>query len=99
MVYIHLGDLSPGYEHRAEQEVQISLLDARTCGNPAHAVGVGYTALVSAWLLDETPPRIGDVVAARYFARWAEVRRRHWLRTHYVRYRSCTLRGTDFLIV
>jgi hypothetical protein len=99
VVYIHLRDLSPGYEHRAEQEIQISLLDARTCGNPAHATGVRYTALVSAWLLDETPPRLTDVAAARAFARWAEVRRRHWLRTHYVRYHSCTLRGQDFRLV
>jgi hypothetical protein len=99
VVYIHLHDLSPGYEHRAEQEIQISLLDARTCGNPAHAAGVRYTALVSAWLLDETPPRLTDVAAARAFARWAEVRRRHWLRTHYVRYHSCTLRGQDFRVV
>ncbi|MCW2860347.1 MAG: hypothetical protein JWP48_2055 [Actinoallomurus sp.] len=99
VVYIHLRDLSPGYEHRAEQEIQISLLDARTCGNPAHAAGVRYTALVSAWLLDETPPRLTDVAAARAFARWAEIRRRHWLRTHYVRYHSCTLRGQDFRVV
>jgi hypothetical protein len=99
VVYIHLRDLSPGYEHRAEQEIQISLLDARTCGNPAHATGVRYTALVSAWLLDETPPRLTDVAAARAFARWAEVRRRHWLRTHYLRYHSCTLRGQDFRLV
>jgi hypothetical protein len=99
VVYIHLSDLSPGYEHRAEQEIQISLLDARTCGNPAHAAGVRYTALVSAWLLDEAPPRLTDVTAARAFARWAEVRRRYWLRTHYLRYHSCTLRGRDFRIV
>jgi hypothetical protein len=99
VVYIHLRDLSPGYEHRAEQEIQISLLDARTCGNPTHAAGVRYTALISAWLLDETPPRLTDVAAARTFARWAEVRRRHWLRTHYVRYHSCTLRGQDFRVV
>jgi hypothetical protein len=98
VVYIHLSDLSPGYEHRAEQEIQISLLDARTCGSPAHAAGVRYTALVSAWLLDEAPPRLTDVTAARAFARWAEVRRRHWLRTHYLRYRSCTLRGRDFRV-
>jgi hypothetical protein len=99
VVYIHLRDLSPGYEHRAEQEIQISLLDARTCGNPAHAAGVRYTALVSAWLLDEAPPRLTDATAARVFARWAEVRRRHWLRTHYVRYHSCTLRGRDFRVI
>jgi hypothetical protein len=99
VVYIHLSDLSPGYEHRAEQEIQISLLDARTCGNPAHTTGVRYTALVSAWLLDETPPRLTDVTAARAFAAWAEVRRRHWLRTHYLRYHSCTLRGRDFRVV
>jgi hypothetical protein len=99
VVYIHLRDLSPGYEHRAEQEIQISLLDARTCGNPAHAAGVRYTALVSAWLLDEAPPRLTDAVAARDFARWAEGRRRHWLRTQYARYRSCTLRGQDFRVV
>jgi hypothetical protein len=96
VVYIHLKDLSPGYAHRAEQEIQISLLDARTCGNPAHAVGVRYTALVSAWLLDETPPRMPDTAAARAFGRWAESRRRHWLRLHYTRYRSCTLRALDF---
>jgi hypothetical protein len=96
VVYIHLRDLSPGYEHRAEQEIQISLLDARTCGSPAHAAGVRYTALVSAWLLDEAPPHLSDQVAAHDFARWAEARRRHWLRTHYYRYRSCTLRGRDF---
>ena len=99
VVYIHLSDLSPGYEHRAEQEIQISLLDARTCGNPARAAGVRYTALVSAWLLDEAPPRLTDLTAARDFARWAEVRRRHWLRTHYLRYHSCTLRGRDFRVV
>ncbi|MGI5232426.1 hypothetical protein [Actinoallomurus sp. CA-142502] len=99
VVYIHLTDLSPGYEHRAEQEIQISLLDARTCGNPAHAVGVRYTALVSAWLLDETPPHMTDATAARAFGRWAEARRRHWLRLHYARYRSCTLRGLDFRTV
>ncbi|MDN3351728.1 hypothetical protein [Actinomadura sp. DC4] len=99
VVYIHLGDLSPGYEHRAEQEIQISLLDGRTCGNPAHAAGVRYTALVSAWLLDEAPPRLTDTVAARDFARWVEVRRRHWLRIHYLRYRSCTLRARDFRLV
>jgi hypothetical protein len=98
VVYIHLRDLSPGYEHRAEQEIQISLLDARTCGNPAHASGVRYTALVSAWLLDEAPPTLTDAVAARDFARWAEAHRRHWLRLHYVRYRTCTLRGQDFRV-
>lgn len=99
VVYIHLRDLSPGYEHRAEQEIQISLLDARTCGNPTHAAGVRYTALVSAWLLDEAPPRLTDITASRDFARWAEVRRRHWLRTHYLRYHSCTLRGRDFRVI
>lgn len=96
VVYIHLRDLSPGYEHRAAQEIQISLLDARTCGNPAHATGVRYTALVSAWLLDEAPPRLTDTIAVRAFARWGEAHRRHWLRTRYARYHSCTLRGSDF---
>jgi hypothetical protein len=57
---------------------------------------VRYTALVSAWLLDETPPRMPDTAAARAFGRWAESRRRHWLRLHYTRYRSCTLRALDF---
>lgn len=99
VVYIHLHDLSLGYEHRAEQEIQISLLDARTCGNPAHSAGVRYTALVSAWLLDEAPPRLTDVAAARSFGRWAETWRRHWLRTHYLRYHSCTLRGRDFRVI
>jgi hypothetical protein len=98
IVYIHLRDLSPGYEHRAEQEIEISLLDARICADPRHATGVGYSALVSAWLLDETPPRLSDGVAARDFARWTEQRRRHWLGVHYVRYRTCTLRGRDFRI-
>jgi hypothetical protein len=99
VVYIHLKDLSPGYEHRAEQEIQISLLDARTCGDPAHSAGVHYTALVSAWLLDESPPRLTDAAAARAFARWAEAGRRQWLRLHYPRYRTCTLRARDFRFV
>ena len=99
VVYIHLHDLSPGYEHRAAQEIQISLLDARTCGNPAHAAGVRYTALVSAWLLDEAPPPLSDAVAARDFTGWTEVRRRYWLHSHYGRYRSCTLRGRDFRLI
>ncbi|WP_345437942.1 hypothetical protein [Actinoallomurus vinaceus] len=96
VVYIHLSDLSPGYAHRAAQEIEISLLDARTCGDPRHAVGARYSALVSAWLLDEGPPRLDDAVAARAFARWDEQRRRRWLHTHYARYHSCTLRGRDF---
>ncbi|MCW2946782.1 MAG: hypothetical protein JWR24_3499 [Actinoallomurus sp.] len=96
VVYIHLRDLSPGYEHRAEQEIEISLLDARTCGDPRHAAGARYSALVSAWLLDEEPPRLGDAAAAREFGRWDEQQRRQWLRTHYGRYHSCMLRGKDF---
>ncbi|MCO5990010.1 hypothetical protein NE235_28240 [Actinoallomurus spadix] len=96
VVYIHLGDLSPGYAHRAEQEIDISLLDARTCGDPAHAAGAHYSALISAWLLDEAPPRLTDTVAADRFARWDEQRRRRWLHAHYARYRTCTLRGRDF---
>lgn len=96
VVYVHLSDLSPGYQHRAEQEIEISLLDARTCGDPRHAAGARYSALVSAWLLDEAPPTIDDA-AARAFARWGEQRRRHWLRLHYARYHSCTLRPYDFL--
>jgi hypothetical protein len=96
VVHIHLRDLSPGYEHRAEQEIQTSLLDARTCENPVHPMGVRYTALVSSWLLDETPPPLTDAAADRDFGRWAEARRRHWLRTHYARYRTCTLRARDF---
>jgi len=99
VVYIHLNDLSPGYEHRAEQEIEISLLDARTCGDPRHAVGARYSALVSAWLLDETPPRLGDTTAARNFDRWDEQQRRLWLRNHYARYHSCTLRGSDFRVL
>lgn len=96
VVYVHLSDLSPGYQHRAEQEIEISLLDARTCGDPRHAAGARYSALVSAWLLGEAPPTIGDA-AARAFARWGEQRRRRWLRLHYARYHSCTLRPYDFL--
>jgi hypothetical protein len=96
VVYIHLSDLSPGYEHRAEQEIEISLLDARTCADPRHAASARYSALISAWLLDETPPQLGDTAAARYFGRWDEQQRRHWLRSHYPRYHSCTLRGKDF---
>ncbi len=98
VVYIHLRDLSPGYEHRAEQEVEISLLDARTCGDPRHALGARYSALVSAWLLDEAPPRLVDQTAARDFGRWSEAERRLWLRPHYARYHACTLRGKDFRI-
>jgi hypothetical protein len=40
-----------------------------------------------------------DAAAARAFGRWAEARRRHWLRLHYARYRACTLRGMDFRAV
>lgn len=98
VVYIHLRDLSPGYEHRAEQEIEISTLDARTCGDPAHAVGARYSALVSAWLLDEGPPNLIDPVAARNFGRWNELQRRLWLRAHYAEYHSCTLRGKDFRV-
>ncbi len=96
VVYIHLRDLSPGYEHRAEQEIEISLLDARTCGDPGHATGARYSALISAWLLDEAPPRLIEATAAHAFERWTERERRHWLRLHYARYHSCTLRGKDF---
>jgi hypothetical protein len=96
VVYVHLRDLSPGYEHRAEQEIEISLLDARTCGDPRHAMGARYSALVSAWLLDEEPPRLVDPAAARGFGRWDEQARRRWLTFHYGRYHSCTLRGKDF---
>jgi hypothetical protein len=96
VVYIHLRDLSPGYAHRAEQEIEISLLDARTCADPRHALGARYSALISAWLLDEAPPRLVDPAAAHAFGRWNERRRRHWLRLHYARYHACALRAKDF---
>lgn len=95
-VYLHLSDLSPGYDHRAEQEIEISLLDARNCGDPTRTAGARYSALISAWLLDETPPRLSDTATERSFNRWSEQQRRGWLRGHYWRFHSCELTGQDF---
>jgi hypothetical protein len=96
VVYIYLDDLSPGYDHRAEQEIEISLLDARACAEPGRSDGVKYSALVSAWLLDEEPPNLGDTSVVGRFGSWDEQERREWLQTHYWQFRSCTLRSADF---
>jgi succinate dehydrogenase hydrophobic anchor subunit len=98
IAYIHLRDLSPGFEHRAEREINLSLLDGRSCGDPRSATGAKYSSLISAWLLDEMPPRIANITVARTFARWDEMQRRVWLRNHYWRYCSCRLSAADFRV-
>lgn len=96
VAYIHLRDLSPGFEHRAEREIDLGLLDTGSCGDPRRATGATYSSMISAWLLDEMPPRIANSAAAHTFAGWDEMKRRHWLRAHYWRYCSCRLTAADF---
>jgi hypothetical protein len=93
---VHLPDLAPGYQARTLRELRASLTDARACGHPRRARGAAYTALVNAWLLDETPPHVADAATARRFASWREETRRQWLRAHFTAYRQCALGPYDF---
>jgi hypothetical protein len=93
---VHLTDLSPGYGHRAAQEIGLGLTDSRVCAAPDHVRGAAYSFMVSAWLLDERPPTAPDRAFGRRFGRWSEQTRRGWLRAHYTQYHRCTLGPLDF---
>jgi hypothetical protein len=95
-VYVRIDDLSAGFERRALRQIVAALLDPTWCGTGRREPGADYTGLVSAWLLDQRPPRIADTAAAAVFARYDEDDRRAWLRTHYGRFRSCRLTAADF---
>lgn len=99
VVAVRIDDLSPGFERRVLQQIVTALLDPYACGRAQSESTGAYTALVSAWLLDQRPPPVPDPTAAALFARQDEAGRRAWLRAHYPRYRTCRLTAQDFHVM
>jgi hypothetical protein len=93
---IHLSDLAPGYERRAEEEIQAGLVNGPACHDPLRRRGADYNVMVSAWLLDSEAQNSPRTQAARRFAGWTEQQRRTWLRAHYTGYHRCELTDDDF---
>ncbi|WP_245974479.1 hypothetical protein [Thermomonospora umbrina] len=53
VAFVHLTALTPGYEHEIVHQVQRTLVDPLSCGDPRNAKGRLYRGLVDLWLRGE----------------------------------------------